>query len=363
MYQRKSDGKWAEKIALGNGKYKVIYGNTKAEVKKKLLEYTASEEKTLAFRKAADAWEAAHAEEVSYNAHNVYLAPLRRTKEYFADTPMAEITPDQINAFIQHIAKQGYAKRTVQIYRNMLNMIFDHTITRPNSPIKINPCLSVKVPKGLPQKRRLPPTDEQLLIIETPSDNEMWLFAHFLLYTGLRRGELLGLKWGDIDRDAKTITVRRTVYYEGNNPHTKLPKTEAGCRVIDLLQPLEAALPENGDGYIFGGDKPLTKTQFRKRWVSFCREVGLAEAVQNIHVASNGREYVSVDWKPLITPHQFRHAYASMLDDAGIDEFTAKNLLGHSSIIVTKDIYTHLRAQKKARAGDTLNAYLAEQNK
>ena len=84
----------------------------------------------------------------------------------------------------------------------------------------------------------------------------------------------------------------------------------------------------------------------------------LAEATQTERKGANGRVYTSTTYKPKVTPHQFRHAYASMLDDAGIDETAAKTILGHSSIVVTKDIYTHLRDQKRQRIGGALNEYI-----
>jgi integrase len=301
-------------------------------------------------------WQEYHSQKVQYKAAEVYRAPLRRAQEHFGDTLAKDITPAQINAFIVSIADRGYAKRTVQVHLNMLNMIFDFAIVQPGSPVTINPCTAVRIPSGLSQKRRLPPSDEQLTKI-TP-DAEFGLFAFFLMYTGLRRGELLALRWEDIDRENKLIYVNKSLSYENNKPVIKSTKTEAGNRVVDLLDVLDAVLPHETTGYVFGGDEPLTNIMFRKRWEAFCRDVGLAEKIEESHTAANKHVYTTTTWKPLVTPHQFRHAYASMLDDAGIDESTAKVLLGHSSIVVTKDIYTHLREAKKSRAGTALNEYL-----
>ena len=363
MYQRKSDGRWAESIPLGNGKSKVLYGKTKAELKKKLIAYQGEIEAKSTFTEVADAWAAYHCERVTYNAHNtVYLAPLKRAKSYFGSKPVTDITPFEVDAFINFIADQGFAKRTVQVHRNMLNMIFNYAIVESRYGLKYNPCASVAVPKGLKKTRREPPTDEQLAVITPDTSNEMGLFAYFLLYTGLRRGELLALKWEDIDRKSKKIYVHEEVYYINNNPHIKQPKTDAGIREITLLDILDAVLPPNKTGYVLGGDKPLTKSAFRKRWLAFCREIGLAECEEHPHEGANGREYIQRTWKPMITPHQFRHAFASMLDDAGISETGAKNLLGHSSIVVTKDIYTHLRSKKQKIIGDQINAYIKSES-
>lgn len=362
MYQRK-DGIWVEKIPVPGKSPKVFTGKTQRIVKQKISVWKAEGEKGQSFEAAADAWDGWHAEQVSYNAHEVYKPMLVRAKEHFAGRAIKDITPDEVQAFINAIAARRYAKSSVQKHLNMMRMIFDYTITQPGNGITYNPCGSVRIPAGLTVTRREPPTDEQLELVEPGEDKTMHLFAYFLLYTGMRRGELLGLRWEDIDRENKLIHVRRNVYYVGNNPHTKDPKTEAGKRSIVLLDVLAAALPNGGKGYVFGGEKPLTKSAFRKGWLRLCREFGLVTVEERKHYAEgNKHEYVQHIYKPTVTPHQFRHAYASMLDDAGIDEMGAKTLMGHASISVTKDIYTHIRERKKARVGAALNEYLNKQN-
>ena len=221
--------------------------------------------------------------------------------------------------------------------------------------------------KGLPKKRREPPSEDQ--IIKVQPDSEMGLFAFFLLFTGLRRGELLGLKWEDIDFKDHVIHVRHVSTYASNQPDVKeRAKTAAGVRDVALLDVLKDELKkiplQSQKGYVFGDEKPLTATEFRKRWLAWCRSVGLAEAETKTHKGKNGHQYTSTKWKPLVTPHQFRHEYASMLEDAGISEFEAKNQLGHSSITVTKDIYTHIRERKAGKdVASKLNNYLQVKKK
>lgn len=332
MYQRKSDGLWCEKLPNG----KVIAAKTKKRLIEKLTSYKDDAEKGLRFDVAADQWEEYHAAQCSYKTIETYRPAIRRAKEYFDGMYLKDITANNVNAFVLYIASKGYSRRSVQLHLDCVRMIFNYAIIQPRSVVTANPCAAVSIPKGLAKSRREPPTDAELSVIS--ADCEMGLFATFLLYTGLRKGELLALQWRDVDRANKVIHVYKSVYYESNQPLIKAPKTEAGTRDVDLLDVLAAALPAETDpnDFIFGGKKPLTKSSFRKRWLSYCK-------AHNVDV----------------TPHQFRHAYASMLDDAGIDETTAMNLLGHSSIQVTKDVYTHLRQNKKQRAINQLNDYIS----
>ena len=360
MHQRK-DGRWEDTVII-NGKRKHFYGLTKAEVKRKVAAYTEEAERGKSFRSAADEWDTAHRLEVTPNAHGTYIAPLRRAVDFFGDTPVNDITAAQVSAFIRKMADQGFARRTVQLHRDMLNMVFNFCIAQPGSTLRHNPVAAVKLPKGLASTRRLPPEDEQLINLSPRSDDPMSLFAWFLLYTGLRRGELLALRWEDIDFEDHCIHVRREVVYESNQPIVvDRAKTPAGVRDVDLLDVLADALPAPAQGFLFGGEKPMSKTQFRKDWGKYCVSIGQGEQIKEKKTKPDGSTYWNVDYKAYMTPHQFRHAYASMLDDAGIDEVAAQTMLGHKSIVTTKDVYTHLRKAKRERSTAALNDYILRQ--
>ena len=363
MWQRNSDKRWCERAEV-DGKLKLITAKTKSELRKKLADADTYKSKGRTFEQAADLWEEAHSTTIDDRTVQSYKAHIKRAKEHFAGCYIKDITADQVQAYVDMLAKRRYAKDTVRRALNVVNMIFNHEIVSHGTAVRYNPCAAVKIPKNLPKKRREPPTEEQL--IKVNPDSEMGLFAFFLLYTGLRRGELLALKWGDIDSENKVIHVRRVVSYLGNQPEIKeRAKTAAGIRDVALIDILEEALPKrrNKDHYIFGREKPLTHTEMIKRWTSWCRSVGLAEVIEKTTIGKNGKLYKSTRYKPLVTPHQFRHEYASMLEDAGISEFAAKNLLGHSSIAITKDIYTHLRERKEGQQTTAiLNRYIADKD-
>lgn len=356
---KRSDGRWQEKITLpGMKKPKYFYGKNQKEVKQKMVAWQKEQTQGKSFEAAADAWDVWHADQVSYNGAEAYRAALKRTKEHFGGRMVQDIWPDEIDAYIRYLAGRGYARRTVQLHLDMLNMIYDYAIV--NRWAESNPCNAVKLPSGLPKGRRDIPTDEELEKVRAGLEYDFGLFPFMLLYTGLRRGELLALRWEDIDREKKLIRVERAVYFAGNTPQIKEPKTEAGKRSVVLLDALRDALPQAGAGYIFGGEKPLTKIQVRKRWLNWCRSAGLATGTTTQKEGKNGRSYESTTWEADITPHQLRHAFATILFDAGIDVKDAQEILGHASIQVTRDIYTHIRQQRREDTADRLNAFLQQ---
>lgn len=361
MYYIEDKKLWAEYITV-DGVRKRITSKDKKELKQRIADYNERVKNGEQFSVVADLWETAHAKKVEATTGSSYTAHVRRAKEFFGTQPVNLITPAQVQAFLDDLGRQGYAHDTVHRARVILNQIFNFAITMPGATLRNNPVTATKTPRGLTKTRREPPTESQLLVVD--ASTEMGLFACFLLYTGLRRGELLALQWSDIDRDARQISVKDVVQYSTNTGHIKdRPKTEAGIRKIPIPDKLYDVLPtDKRKGYIFGGCKPLSASQFRARWLAWCKEHGLAESEIRTFNGRNGKTYKHTVFLPKVTPHQFRHQYATMLFEAGVDELDAKVVMGHSSITVTKDIYTHIKERTlKSAVADKLNEHLKKQ--
>lgn len=352
MFYSKSRKLWMETV---DGKR--ITGKTRDILKKKIKEIEDGENTGVTFSDAADAYERSLEKKVEDTTAGSYAPHIRRAKDYFDGKLIKDITPDEVQSFVDHLVAQDYAKDTVRRGLVIVNKIFKYAITQPGSELRFNPCAAVEIPRGLKQDRRDPPKPEQLLKVQPDSGDG--LFAFFLLCTGMRPSELLALKWSDIDFEKKTISIHKAATYASNQPNVKdRTKTKAGTRVIPLVDALADVLPRSKKGYVFGDEKPWTKTMQRKRWLSWCRKVGLAESTVEEHKGSNGHTYKKTIWKPTVTPYQFRHEYASMLEDLKISEFDAQHLMGHASIVTTKDKYTHYREKKllsSSSVSQTLN--------
>lgn len=341
MIKRK-DGRWQDQVKLPGMKTpKYFYGKSQAEVKKKMAAFRAEQERGPLLETCMDQWQAWHETQISPSSVRAYDQPVKDVKEYFGGRYLRDVRADEVDAFLRWMAAKDFARRTVQKRLNCLNMMYDYAILQRWTDH--NPCAPVKLPKNVKRdQRREPPSDEVLEAVERAEKKDGGLFAYLLLYTGLRRGELLGLRWDDFDREAGVIHIRRSVYYEGDLPRLKTPKTEAGEREVWILDKLEPILRKPGRGYIFGGVSPLTLSEFNHLWYDFCKDHG----------------WLSATRRPTVSPHQFRHAYATMLFEADIPELDAKEVMGHSSIRVTHDIYTHIRNKRRAESAGKLNAYL-----
>lgn len=351
MIKRK-DGRWQEQVKLpGMSKPKYFYGKTQKEVRRKMAEWSQAEEeakeKAVLFETVADEWEKWHTEQVGWLTGKNYEKPIREVKDYFAGKNINDIYADEVSTFLELVGKKGYSKRTVQARKTALSMIFDYAIQKRIT--KINPVRSAKMPNGLHTTKRESPTDAQMEKIMGGFGLKFGLFAAMQCYTGMRRGELLALEWGDIDIENNVIYVNKSVEFIGDNPHVKKPKTENGKREIILVNALKDLLPRGCHGVVFPGKdgQHMKASEFKTAWGKWCAEIGLA---------TKGEKRYTVD----VTSHQLRHQYASMLYDAGVGVKDAQELLGHADIKTTMNVYTHISRKRKAETADKLNLFLCQ---
>ena len=349
----------------GERKRKVFYGHTQQEARQKAIAYKEKQAAGRMFEVVADEWQDKHWSEIRAGTQNCYKPAYKRALEDFSGKPIGSIAPLDVKRAIDTMGKKGYAHHTVGIYLSVLTQIFDYAILMKD--IDLNPTDKVKIPKGLTTTRRECPDDEKLETIRQNADvHPFGLFPYMLMYTGLRRGELLALQWKDVDFGARTINVTKAVSYAatGNTAEIEHTKTKAGERKVVLLDRLaKKLLPLRGkpDEYIFGGKTPLTLHVFMRRWRNYCIDVGLFEWKEVLRddkkAAKEGKKKkVTVLIKdPTVTPHQLRHAYATMCFELGIDAKDAQQLLGHSKIDVTLDTYTHIRKNRLADVAAKLN--------
>ena len=150
-----------------------------------------------------------------------------------------------------------------------------------------------------------------------------------LLFTGMRRGEVLGLKWKDVNFEKNTIhVVRNVVFPRGiNDPVVGTPKTDSGTRYVPIAPELRAYLePQDAEDFIIGGRKPLTLCALRRMMERIGRKIDL-------HGAS---------------AHIFRHSYATMLNDAGVPIKTIQGIIGHADFTNYRQPLHPRKGRKKA---------------
>lgn len=332
--KKRADGRYCKQIRI-NGKVKSFYGKSQNEVNKKILAYQDTAEKGEYFKVIAREWEKEYLKNVPYTTYKKCgQSAYNSITEVYGDRRITEITSSDVNVFLHKLAAKGYYQKTVATYKSIFNQIFKYAVIIGYT--NVNPVSDVSLPKHLQKSVRTLPPSNELKIIDGLHEGFGFL-AYFLMYTGLRISEALALTYNDIDRENKLIKVNKKIVYDGNTPTLiNETKTEAGTRQVILLDRVAEYLPQKNNGIIFCNENEeyLTRKQFRCRWNKMKKESSLT-----------------------LTAHQLRHAYATMLFEAGITEKDAQELMGHSDIHLTQSIYTHIRQERKTETAAKLNEF------
>lgn len=310
--------------------------------KQKKIEEEARRNLTKNFNNIADEWEESHEKEVQHYTAEGYKAPLKDLKEEFGEMLLSDITSIMFQRFLEKMADRGYARHTINLRKIVMNLIFNYAIF--NEIVSYNPITVCKIPKKAHTTSRSLPTDAEILKIQGNSEGFIGLYCNLLMYTGLRREEALALKYEDINYNSDTISVNKTLIFENNKPVLRSSmKSKAGLRTVPLLFPLKNLLvqrgAENQSGFIFTVDGNLiTKGQFDKAYARYKKEIGIS-----------------------CTSHQLRHYFATLCFDANLDEKDLQKIMGHAKISLTKEIYVHIREERKEEAKSKLNKLLSNE--
>ena len=355
--KKRSNGYYSTTVSIRNQEggttRKTIYAKTVKELENKKAEYrqqcyrgiVTSNQTT--FAELADIWID------MYKANSTQKNTLRYMRNSVQKHLISKIGNSKVTNLIeldlQHIitemARKGYARDTVAHVRNYAIHIMDTALG--NRIIDRNVFSYTKLPKDMPTYEREPIDLSRVqLITKTYRKHRMGIGALIMLYTGIRRGELIPLRWDDIYFKQKTMRINKAIAFleNGNQPVEKKPKSKSGKRTIVIPDILLEALMEH---YAAAGQKSefvcagidqgiLTQTKFRCAWKSY---LSMLNQEAGGHNGTNKKARLQVIDN--FSAHQLRHTYITELQRKEIPMWGIKILAGHS---MKKDItfnYTH----------------------
>lgn len=256
----------------------------------------------------------------------------------FGERFVEEISTQDIQKFMNERA--DLARKSIKNYVGLLEQIFDAAVE--DKLIEENPAKSKRLanPSEKETEREAIPETQFRDIMKNlfrMDDGAEKLMLALFIFTGMRRGEVLGLKWDDIDFGEKCIRIRRNVTHPGNPPVIGTPKTKSGLRDVYFGENLEAILlAVKGKGFIFGGEQPLS----RKGFLTLMKRI---EKKINLYGA---------------TPHVLRHTYLTTAAGENIDPKTLQSMAGHADHQITMNTYVHKKNENVIKAGQMMDALL-----
>ena len=370
---KKPKYEYVEKLSLyrkrvkdANGKYVAVYGKTPDELSGKIAEFHELQKRGAEtkgnplFNDYAQRWMDLHGANLTFGGRTDYQSCIdRNIKPYMVGKRIKDIRPDDIKELMLAVVEKSESiySKTYMLVKQIL------TSACENGLIANNPC--PRMPKGgVPAQERQALTKQQAaVLLDAVKDTKAYLFCLIGLYAGLRREEILGLKWDCVRLDkTPCIEVQRALRFEHNRPVvSERLKTKASRRVIPIPPQLVQALQKekavsNSEFVIHNSeDGPISGTQFRRLWNYVVRRTAkdrvyyrYVNGVKTAHhveaklgeTAKRGGFTYTIDFD--VTPHILRHTYITNLLMAGVDVKTVQYLAGHERAKITLDIYAHL---------------------
>lgn len=263
---------------------------------------------------------------------------------YLGNKLLSEVSPKDIEELYVILGKtivkrNSNSNQTIYSIHSCLKKAFNDA--RREMLIVVNPLSFVRTPKVTKYEGKALSIEECKILLTELNKNQgsdYYLPTLLALFLGLRRGEIIGLKYEDINFNDNTLTIKRTFTGSGNTISFNLPKTNNSLRVITVSNYLMSKLKDkkeihelerkflgndfNKEGFIFINDegrviKPQTWDNYFKRKLDKCN-------LRRIRL------------------HDLRHTNASLMLKQGINMKLASTRLGHSNISITMDLYSHI---------------------
>lgn len=367
--RKRKDGRWEGRYVVGHdpitGKMisRNVLGKTQAQVKEKLrtaienskhLDYTQTGKYTVG--QWMDEWFEAYAKvKVRPSSHQTYKGYIENhIKPNIGDIPIEKLTSLQLQKFYRLLLTEGRIPRiesekqprglsakTVRNINQVISSAMDMAVR--HKLILSNPTEGCELPKVEHREMKTLPAEQLGAFLREAKESGVYELYYLDLATGLRRGELLGLKWEDVDLQNGIIHVRRQVARVDGEVKELPLKTKNSYRNISISQDAVAMLTEmeahRSSDYVFpsstGG--PISPDSVNNMLHRVLKRAGL----------------------PSIRFHDLRHTFATLALQNGVDIKTVSGMLGHFSAGFTLDTYAHVTTSAQKEAARTMGNVLA----
>lgn len=357
FYYDEKTGLYRKRIKLSDGSTKDVRAKTKAELRKKLYDLEtaiqhgmALDDKTTVaelavewYKNRENRW--GYSRQLDYkNAINKHICPV------IGAMKLKEVKPEHCQRILSNMADMSNSAQKKVV--TTLKQIFD--CAEENGLVFRSPCSRLKA-GGAKTQEKVPLTPEQSQkLVDAVRGTKAYLFVLLALYAGLRREEICGLRWSDIDlqADVPSLTVNNVVRFEGNKGiFSSTLKSDAAHRTIPLPAPLAEGLREakrtaTSIFVVPTSTGNYATSQTLKSIMAIIERRKVKPAPADPEEKKPGPKPLAGTLDFDVTPHQLRHTYITRLCESGMDVKKVQYLAGHATVNLTLSIYAHVTNNK-----------------
>jgi integrase len=343
-------GLWEGQILLPNGVRKSVYGKTQRDVRNKLAALRAnlergidvgSKQQTLAA--FLDSWlETVVLQQCSAKTNTDYGQIVRNhLKPSLGKVKLSALSAQHVQRLLDEKRRQGLSARTVQYIHAVLRAALNDAIEW--RLIGWNPTMAVKPPRVVRKEVEGISEEQAHAILDALRGHSLEVLVTTAITTGMRQGELLGLRWANVDLEKQIMSVRNQVKRTKDEYAFTRLKTKESRRVLLLPPSLVTLLREHR------GRQLEERLRLGPNWtdLDLVFPSSLGTPMNGTNVTHRFQRRLAEVGLPQMTFHDLRHGAATLMLSQGATLTEIKELLGHSQIAITADIYAHIAPELK----------------
>ncbi len=346
---RRKDGRWEGKYTVYTAegpKRRALYGKTRKEVADKLARALADrasgytfDAENMTVGEYLDRWlkdsDQGSVRTSTYERHEqivrLHLKPaLGRVK-------LSKLSPAHLQGLYREKLDSGLSSATVQKIHTVLHKALAQALKW--NMMARNAADAVKAPRPAPKEMHPLSPDESRKLMEAASGDKLEALYVLAVHTGMRQGELLALKWEDVDLNEGVIRIRRTLMRSGGRISLGEPKTKGSRRPVHLTGAAVEALRNHLERQLV--DIEQLGDRYRDNGLVFTSEVGTLINPTNLRRRSFA-PLLEKAGLPQIRFHDLRHTCATLLLSRNVHPKYVQELLGHATVAITLDTYSHV---------------------
>lgn len=343
--RRRSDGLWEARITLDNGKRKSFYGETRGQAAKKLQEALhdirrgiplVDERQTV--KQYLTTWYEGMRAQIRPSSYRRYGDYVHHLIPGIGRHTLAKLAPQHLQAFYTKKLAEGLSPTTVHAIHAMLHRALEDALQM--GLVSRNVSEMLKPPKRAHREMMPLSVIEVRRFLDAVAGDRFEALYVLALSTGMREGELLGLRWQDVDVARRIVQVRMNVQETAGRYILAETKTAYSRRTVALTQAATDALAAHWQR------QQLQRATYGDHWedlgLVFPNRQGGIMIPDNITKRSFKRYLEKAGLSRDVRFHDLRHTAATLLLASGVNVKVVSEMLGHSSVSITLNIYAHV---------------------